>query len=52
MKVASVNSISNVLKETKRLHPSFPRFLPRECGQACEIHGYQVLANSKVIMNA
>jgi cytochrome P450 len=40
-----------VVKETLRLHPSSALF-PRESREKCEINGYEIPNNTKVIINA
>ncbi|XP_042479898.1 cytochrome P450 93A3-like [Macadamia integrifolia] len=39
-----------VIKETLRLYPTFP-VLGRECTQDCKIGGYDVLKNTRVLVN-
>ncbi|GLU23896.1 hypothetical protein SLE2022_398710 [Rubroshorea leprosula] len=50
--VHELRYLTAMIKETLRLHPSFPLLLPRESREKCEIKGYQIPEKTQVIVNA
>ncbi|KAE8725450.1 putative Cytochrome P450 [Hibiscus syriacus] len=50
--IQELKYLTLVIKETLRLHPSFPLFIPKESTENCEINGYQIPAKTRVIINA